>query len=96
MWPFYQGPHFCYFRKVRSHVDSEGVKWVERCRCGRSVTIDCNFFVRGCKTPKMIRTYFDANGNIERVTGSAINVLGRDGINLQQDYNDTKGIVDDK
>lgn len=44
----------------------------------------------------MIRTYFDANGNIERVTGSAINVLGRDGINLQQDYNDTKGIVDDK
>lgn len=32
--------------------------------------IDCNFFVKGHKIPKQFRTYFDAEGNIERVTGN--------------------------
>lgn len=63
--------HHCHFFVVRRTIAhrSNGMAWVERCRCGRTVSVDCSFFGADRISPKIRKAWFDAEGNLERITG---------------------------
>lgn len=62
--------HWCkYFRVKSTSYSSDGRNyWTERCKCGRLVLVDCNYFNRDSKFP-IRKRWFDADGNFEKETG---------------------------
>lgn len=64
--------HFCKYSLVRRSIKDVGLfkKWIERCRCGRFVLVDCKLFVGGSNSPKVRKTWFDSEGNVSRITGT--------------------------
>lgn len=70
--------HYCKYyvlkKSMRSHM--HGQSWYERCKCGRTIWIDCKFYVEGRNSPQITKTWFDREGNIERVTGHNAKIDG--------------------
>ena len=56
-------------KTIMAKPDGSGRTWTERCRCGRIVEVDCTFAIAPSKTPKYTRSWYDQDGNLERVTG---------------------------
>jgi hypothetical protein len=64
--------HYCFFRLIRSSIHYFGDDRMvshERCSCGRTKRIDCKFDLVELKSPKLLVSWFDKEGNLERVTG---------------------------
>lgn len=74
MWPQYT-THFCYYRRLAgsSELAGGGMKWIERCRCGRQVVITLQRSESPEKTSaKVMKHWFDKDGILERMTGNGI------------------------
>lgn len=76
----YKYPHYCKYEVMRSSVSVTplGSRWVERCRCGYTVSVDCSTSPLDSKSPKQTRTWFNDNGDIIRKTGvTDVDVAGK-------------------
>ena len=64
--------HFCAYTVIRRSIthSQTGIRWIERCRCGRMVDVDRTYIVEGSKFPTVRRCWFDREGNLVRVTGT--------------------------
>jgi hypothetical protein len=63
--------HFCIYKIIRGSIRklSAGVVWVERCYCGRCKEFDRKYIDEVSKSPTRTIRWYDAEGNLERVTG---------------------------
>lgn len=68
--PYYVD-HRCRFSVIKKSVKDtlNGKKWFEKCRCGRTVLVDCNLIVEGANSPRIKKHWYDKEGNFERTTG---------------------------
>lgn len=63
--------HWCRYHVIRSSVRND--HWAERCRCGRSVHVSFQQRENEKKVEVgMQKRWFDSEGNLERITGSAL------------------------
>lgn len=67
--------HYCKYVVMRKTIVDipSGKHWIERCKCNRLLVIDCKFVVEGSNSPQITKTWFDKDGNIEKVTGYKTN-----------------------
>lgn len=63
--------HWCRYWRVKDSMSnlSNGKRWIDKCKCGRIVVIDCRFMIDGSNSPGISKSWFDSDGNLERVTG---------------------------
>lgn len=64
--------HFCRYwpiKKTRKNYANGSNHWIERCRCGRTISVDCSFSNGDVKSPQITKVWFDIEGNIVKRTG---------------------------
>ena len=52
------------------NAGQHGERWIEKCRCGRTVLVHALFNLAGSDSPKMSKDWFDRFGVFERHTGT--------------------------
>lgn len=74
VWPTYNPVHFCSYRKtgISYRKPDDSMRWLERCRCGRSVDIVLTRSLDMRVNAVMEKRWFDREGRLERVTGGNV------------------------
>lgn len=72
------GYHNCFYFLLRNTMRfvSGSQIWTERCRCGRFKQHDYKFVVEGSNSPQHTVRWYDAEGNVDRITGDGVKETG--------------------
>ena len=65
--------HWCSYRRVSGSSKDMigGLRWIERCRCGRFKMVECKYRPVDGESPEVTVFWYDKDGTLERTTGVA-------------------------
>lgn len=71
VWIMENKKHWCrYWRVKNSNSRYNGsIRWIEKCKCGRIVIVDCKLFNRDSNSPTVTKAWFNSDGEFEKETG---------------------------